>query len=121
MPICPKCRTGYEDTEEFCPKCSSRKPVSVPPAAVFDKMRPRHEPQYICGKFGFFCLRALQFIAYVSAVSSVLFGAFMLYRGYFFSGFLSLGISAPANYGLGIAFSLAIHYARENDLVRGLD
>lgn len=117
MPICPKCRTGYEDTEEFCPKCSCRKPVAVPPAEIIDKMRPRPASHYVCNKFGFFCLQMSHFVVFVSSVAAVLFGVFVLYRGEFMPGLLSLCFVAPLNYGTSIALALAIHYAEENQLV----
>jgi hypothetical protein len=48
MPICPNCRTGYDNSAQ-CPKCGKAAPERVEP-------KPRSTPNYRCSKFGIFCL-----------------------------------------------------------------
>jgi hypothetical protein len=65
MPICPKCRTGY-DGEANCPECGSHKPANVHPKTAFSVSSTR------CSTFGVISI----FSAWIGSI--VILGLFLI-------------------------------------------
>jgi len=100
MPICPKCRTGYDEPAENCPKCGTQKP----PLGQQTNTRS-------FGKLQYFCLHFAYFAMFLSAILLLISGISSLVKGKVWEGLGAIVIAAPTTYGITLALGLAIEYA----------
>ena len=111
MPICPKCRTGYDEPADICPKCGATKPRTFTPEEVLQKVKRGEGSPYRCGEFAFFCLHYARVAALFGAVGSLIGAGAMLWKG---AWLLSLGymfVISPLAYGQYVALCMAVKYA----------
>jgi hypothetical protein len=108
MPICPKCRTGYDEPVENCPKCGAAKPEKVIPEVAY---HTSNNADYRCGGFAFFCLHFARVAAFLGVVLSLVGVAASVGKGEWMQSLGLLFVAFPLAYGHYVAFSMAVKYA----------
>jgi len=108
MPICPKCRAGYDEPAENCPKCGAAKPEKV----TFEVAHTRaDEPPYHCGQFAFFCLHYARVVAFIISILSIVGVVVNLGKAEWWEAAKFLLFAFPMAVGHYVALSLAVKYA----------
>lgn len=106
MPICPSCRTGYEDSNDRCPACLAPKP----PAPFDIHAASRADVSLRCSEFGLICLWVAKY-ASVLVAALTLFSAVRVVMDGELMDALMLLLAAVIFFGQFVAFGLAIKYA----------
>lgn len=100
MPICPNCRTGYDNLAN-CPKCDSPAPKHKTP-------RNPGVTTYNCSRFGIFCI----FSAWIGTIFSLI---LLIYKSYNEVSSLMEGLtswlSILTHVGICYALWMALNYA----------
>jgi len=113
MPICTKCRNGYDVDQEYCPKCGAVRPLTLPPEERKEG-KSYVEIYQAYGRFALFCLRCSQILSFIGIFGSVfaLFVSFKTQNVWYIM--LSL-FSIPAAIGYYFAIKIAIAFAQKEN------
>ena len=116
MPICPSCRTGFEENLPSCPSCGAPPPPRPAEPADIDKMIHAALPR--CSGCGILCMRVAQYSCLLAAVLTgwdILslsfggeFGSLLSFLATAGLGLLSILILC----GCFVALGLAVRFAR---------
>ena len=93
MPICPDCRTGYDESDPVCPKCGSAKPNPISHSESNIGERARR-----FGAFTLFCISCARIasfggiiVAIISLVMAMRDQEFLMVLIWLFGFFASVG------------------------------